>query len=287
MEELNYRLGLYEKAMPSLDSWEEKLDLTRSSGFDWLELSVDESDAKLARLDFAPAQIGEIRRACENTAVPIRTMCLSGHRRYPFGSGDAAVRARSLDIMRKAVDLAAELGVRLIQLAGYDVYYEERRPESAGYFLEGLSGAVEYASAQGVCLGFETMETPFMDTVGKSMFYVSELRSPYLGVYPDIGNLKNAAVIYGTDVVEDLKKGRGHIFAAHLKETSPGVYRDMSFGQGGHTEYVPCIRELLDQGVRMFTGEFWYHGEENYREKLAQASDFLRTKIKEAAEGRS
>ena len=133
-----------------------------------------------------------------------------------------------------------------------------------------------------LCLKSDAEQVPAQENPAPT-----ELRSPYLGVYPDIGNLKNAAVIYGTDVVEDLKKGRGHIFAAHLKETSPGVYRDMSFGQGGHTEYVPCIRELLDQGVRMFTGEFWYHGEENYREKLAQASDFLRTKIKEAAEGRS
>ena len=45
-----YQLGLYEKAMPSDLSWEEKLNLTKESGFDYLEMSVDESDEKLAKL---------------------------------------------------------------------------------------------------------------------------------------------------------------------------------------------------------------------------------------------
>ena len=128
-------------------------------------------------------------------------------------------------------------------------------------------------------MGFETMETPFMDTVDKSMRYVQRVNSPYLGIYPDIGNLKNAAVLYGGDVVADLRLGQGRIFAAHLKETLPGVYRDMRFNTGGHTDYVPCIRELLRQGVRMFTGEFWYHGEENYKEIISEASAFLRGRI--------
>ena len=39
-------------------------------------------------------------------------------------------------------------------------------------------------------LGFETMETPFMDTVEKAMAYVKDVDQAYLGVYPDIGNLK-------------------------------------------------------------------------------------------------
>ena len=43
-----YQLGLYEKAMPSDLSWEEKLNLTKESGFDYLEMSIDETDAKLS-----------------------------------------------------------------------------------------------------------------------------------------------------------------------------------------------------------------------------------------------
>lgn len=119
-----------------------------------------------------------------------------------------------------------------------------------------------------------------MDTVEKAMHYVDIINSPYLGIYPDIGNLKNAAVKYGTDVIEDLKKGAGHIFAAHLKETNPGIYRDMKFGSGGHTEYERSIKELKNQKVSIYTGEFWDHGEENYKEIIKDSYEFLVNKLK-------
>ncbi len=35
--------------------------------------------------------------------------------------------------------------------------------------------------------------------------------TPYLGVYPDVGNLTNAAKTYGTSVLDDLETGRGHL----------------------------------------------------------------------------
>jgi hexulose-6-phosphate isomerase len=44
---------------------------------------------------------------------------------FPFGSRDEAVRERAREIMTKAIRLARDLGIRTIQLAGYDVYYEE------------------------------------------------------------------------------------------------------------------------------------------------------------------
>lgn len=274
-----YTLGLYEKAMPNTLTIPEKLELTAKCGFDRMEISVDETDAKLARLDYPEKRMTEIARASRDTGVPISTMCLSGHRKYPFGSHDPATVARSLQIMEKALVFGSAIGVKIIQLAGYDVYYEEHDAGTEARFRENLAKATEMAAAYGILLGFETMETPFMDTTEKAMKYVTQINSPYLGVYPDIGNMKNAAVLYGTDVVDDLRSGRGHIYAAHLKETRPGVYRDMAFGSGGHTEYSRCIEQLWDQGVRMFTGEFWYLGSETYVQDIQDAARFLRGKI--------
>ena len=71
--------------------------------------------------------VDEIKKAIEKTGVPIKSICLSGHRKYPLGSHDPKIRERGMKIMEKAICLAARLGVRVIQLAGYDVYYEQRR----------------------------------------------------------------------------------------------------------------------------------------------------------------
>ncbi len=42
-------LGQYEKSMPHAMSLREKLALSRRCGFDYLEISVDETDEKLSR----------------------------------------------------------------------------------------------------------------------------------------------------------------------------------------------------------------------------------------------
>lgn len=279
---MEYSLGLYEKAIPVGLSFPRMFDIAKSCGFDRLEISIDETDWRRERLDWSYEQqreLGVLSRAME---TPIRTMCLSGHRKFPFGSHDAAVRAQSMEIMRKAIEFSVNAGISIIQLAGYDVYYEQSDLDTLKWFGENLHRATEYAARWGVVLAFETMETAFMDTVEKSMKYVNQIDSPWLGIYPDIGNLKNAAVLYGTDVVEDLYCGKGHICAVHLKETNPGIYRDMNFGTGGHTEYERCIEASLKMGVCTFTGEFWYQEGQDYMKVISDAAVFLRKKIEDA-----
>ena len=67
----------------------------------------------------------ELHQFMTEQGIFFETMCLSAHRKYPLGSADRKVRKKSLDIMRKAIVFARDLGIRVIQLAGYDVYYEK------------------------------------------------------------------------------------------------------------------------------------------------------------------
>lgn len=275
---LKYQLGLYEKSMPTELSWKERLEAAKAAGFDFLELSVDETDFRLERLNWTLEERLDLLKLSKELAVPIRSICLSGHRKYPLGHKSPDVRKRSLEIGHKAVDLASDMGIRIIQLAGYDVYYEEGDEETRELFAQGLKDLTLYAASREVALGFETMETPFMDTVGKAMRYVDQVNNAWLGVYPDIGNLTNASLIYGTPVNDDIKKGAGHIFAAHLKETIPGHYREIPFGTG-HTDFVSNIKCLKELGVTSFVGEFWYVGQEDWQVDLDFAGKFLRDKL--------
>ena len=47
-----YTIGLYEKAMPKELSWKEKLMAAKEAGYDFVEISIDETDEKLARLEW-------------------------------------------------------------------------------------------------------------------------------------------------------------------------------------------------------------------------------------------
>lgn len=69
--------------------------------------------------------------------------------------------------MTKAIRLARDLGIRTIQLAGYDVYYEEHDEGTQQRFAEGLAWAVEQAAAAQVMLAVEIMDTAFMNSISK------------------------------------------------------------------------------------------------------------------------
>lgn len=269
-----YSLGLYEKAMPLSLSWKEKMLAAKEAGFDFLEISIDETDEKLARLYTSKEERLKLVETMYETGIPIRTMCLSGHRKYPLGSSDLAITTKSLDIMERAITLADDLGIRIIQLAGYDVYYEKSTPDTVARFTRNLKKASLMAAKTGVLMGFETMETEFMNTVEKAMKYVDYINSSYLCVYPDAGNLTNAAVSYGRNVLEDMNRGMGHIVAMHLKETVSDVFREVPFGTG-HVDFSSMIHTAWNLGVRKYVTEFWYTGSEFWMKDLKDANRMM------------
>lgn len=275
-----YVLGVYEKAMPNTLSFEGKLRYAKEIGYDYLEISIDETPEKLSRLDWDKKTRDELVSTMKKVGLPIRSLCLSGQRKYPMGSENEEIRKQSMEIIEKAIILADDLGVRIIQLAGYDVYYEKGNDTTRELFMKNLRKAVEIASKHGVILAFETMETSFMDTVKKAHEVVEKISSPFLQIYPDLGNIKNSSLIYNHDVIDDIKEGKNHIVAAHIKESIVGHYREIPF-LTGHVNFKECLTQLWKQGVRRYVTELWYVGAEDFTLDLKFAVKTFRTMLDE------
>lgn len=276
-------LGIYEKAIPNDFSWKEKMQTAKAAGFDYIEISVDESDERLARLDWSDQEIEEIRSYMKETGIVIPTMCLSGHRRFPFGSKDKATRARAFEIMEKGILLAQKLGVRCIQLATYDVYYEESDEETKELFLDGMKKSVEMASRAGVILAMEIMDTPFVGTILRAMHYIKEIPSPYFKIYPDMGNLTQ----FSSDVESEFELGLAETVAIHVKETKPGVFKNVPFGEGT-VQFTNIFRKLKELNYTgMFLIEMWADNSrkqtmEEAVETIRDARLFVEDKMKKA-----
>ena len=278
-----YVLGLYEKSMPSELSLREMAFMAKEAGYDFLELSIDETEERLSRLKWNEAMRRSALLTMADAGIPIGSICLSGHRKYPLGHPDPMIRKRSMEIMEGAIGLAGDLGIRMIQLAGYDVYYEPGNEMTREYFAKNLEKSVEMAAKAGVILAFETMETDFINTVEKAMYWVDRIGSPYLQVYPDAGNITNAAVASKRDVLKDLRTGAGHVAAVHLKETVPGVFREVPYGSG-HVDFAGITKTAMDMGVRRFLAEFWYDSRTDWKQTLQDNNHFLRHYLDRAEE---
>ena len=242
-----FRLGLYEKALPNSLDWEEKILMAKELGFDFIEISVDESDERLQRLDWSDDEIYRLRHLCEKYGLPLQSMCLSAHRRFPFGSEDPAIRQQAHDIMEKAINLAFKLGIRCIQLAGYDVYYEPHSPATHLRFIEGMKTATKMAERAGVMLGVEIMDTPYLNSLSKFEVLKKAIPSPYFMAYPDVGNITG----WNYDTCTELKLSSEHIVQIHLKDTRKvssdckGQFRDLVIGEG-QVDFPAIFRTLAE-----------------------------------------
>lgn len=227
-------IGIYEKATPKQLTWKERLEFAKELGFDFVEMSVDESDTRLARLEWGKEERLELVKAIYETGVRIPSICFSGHRRYPLGSNDPVLEGMALKTMEQCIELAQDLGVRVIQLAGYDVYYEEKSPATRERFIRNLRMACDWAERAQVMLAIEIMDDPFINSIEKYLAIEKEIDSPYLFVYPDTGNLS----AWHNDLYSEFLLGHRSLAALHLKDTyavtenSKGQFRDVPFGQG-------------------------------------------------------
>ena len=54
-------MGIYEKALPKKEQWSTKIDIAKEAGYDFIEISIDESDERLARLDWNNEEIKNMK----------------------------------------------------------------------------------------------------------------------------------------------------------------------------------------------------------------------------------
>lgn len=278
-------LGIYEKALPKDISWQQRLEYAQQLGFQFVEMSIDETDERLSRLDWTNEEIAQVNRAMETTGVRIYSICLSGHRRYPFGSKDPEKRQIALEMMQKAVNLAEKLGVRNIQLAGYDVYYEDKTVLSRERFIENLKLAVQMAAAKQIMLSIEIMDDPFINSLTKFREIKSQIPSPWLQAYPDLGNL---SAWPENNPGYELELGIENIVAVHIKDTKnvtdtfAGQFKNVPFGEGD-VDFLGCLKTLKRLGYEgTFLIEMWSEVDAEPLERIKEAQAFLQPILKEA-----
>lgn len=270
--------GIYEKAFSAQRSWEERFEIAEKLGFDYIELSIDESDERLARLDWPSARAEALRRMAADHNLPFRSLCLSAHRRFPFGSEDPQTRARAKEVLEKALRLSELLGIRVIQLAGYDVYYEASTPATVRRFRSAMSWAARKAEQAQIMLGMEIMDTRFLNSLSKHMSYEAMIRSPWYRAYPDLGNL---SAWPENDVAYELERGIGSIVAVHLKDTLavtgdfPGKFKCVPFGSGC-VDFQACFSQLEKLGYRgPYMMEMWHTEGSNDFSEIAAAKSWI------------
>lgn len=266
-------LGIYEKALRWNGDWDLFFAQARDAGFSFVDLSVDESPERQARLDWSWNKCQEVRAAAHNNEIMIGGICLSVHRKVAPGSADPNVRAKALDIYYKGIDLCYNLGVPILQVAGYFAYYEDADPDARGRYIDTLRAALPYATRRGVTLAIENVDGNDISAIDDAMAVLEEIPSPYLQIYPDLGNIAE----HGGNETKELQAGENRMMAIHIKDVLPGQPRRIPIGEGV-ANFPRAFAELKRQG---FCGRMMIEMWNDEAEDSAEISRRARIQVEE------
>ena len=66
-----YEIGLYEKAMRNSLNWREKLECAKECGYDYVEMTIDASEEKIARVYSSQEERLELVKTMFEAGLPI------------------------------------------------------------------------------------------------------------------------------------------------------------------------------------------------------------------------
>jgi L-ribulose-5-phosphate 3-epimerase UlaE len=102
-------------------------------------------------------------------------------------------------------------------------------------------------------LGLENLDTPFVENISKGLEIIHEINSPWLRLYPDIGNLSAA----GYFPPDELLLAKDQLLGIHVKDAMPKVIRGIPFEEG-IVPFKETFRTLAGMGFWGLLGvEIW------------------------------
>ena len=134
------------------------------------------------------------------------------------------------------------------------------------------------ASRAQVTLAMEIMDYPLMNSISKALGYAHYLNNPWFQLYPDIGNLS----AWDNDVQMELQAGMGHIVAVHVKDTKPGVFKNVPFGEGV-VDFESCFATLKQSGYcGPYLIEMWSETSDDPAREVVKARDWVKARMASA-----
>jgi len=136
---------------------------------------------------------------------------------------------RRLDFLRRAVDVAAELGSDAVSFWSGAAKDAAPPEELWRRLTDGCLRLCRHAEACGVRLAFEPEPGMFIDTMGRWAELFRRVDHPRLGLTIDIGHLHCQGEV---PIADHLRRWRHLLWNVHIEDMRRGVHDHLMFGEG-------------------------------------------------------
>jgi sugar phosphate isomerase/epimerase len=149
-------------------------------------------------------------------------------------------RARRLDFLRRAVDIARDLGAQAVSFWSGTPAHAEPADVLARRLVEGCRALAEYAEPRGVRLAFEPEPGMFVETLAQFRVLQEQVGSPLFGLTIDVGHLH---CLGEEPISEHLRAWQDWLWNVHLEDMRRGVHEHLMFGEG-EIDFGPVLHTL-------------------------------------------
>lgn len=159
---------------------------------------------------------------------------------------DPVRRDLRVDFLRRAIDLAADLGAQAVSFWSGIL----RDPIGEDEAMDRLAGAirpvVERAEARAMTLAFEPEPGMFIDTFDRFAWLDARIRHDLFQLTVDVGHVH---CIESGDPAALVGAWGDRIRNVHIEDMARGVHEHLMFGEGT-IDFPPILRALRDAGYR-------------------------------------
>jgi sugar phosphate isomerase/epimerase len=159
-------------------------------------------------------------------------------------SAGADERARRFDFLRRAVDIARELGAEAVSFWSGTPTSAEPDQVLFARLVDGCRRLAEHAADRGVRLAFEPEPGMFVDTLAKYGTLREAVDHPLFGLTIDIGHLHCQGEV---PIADRIRQWRHGLWNVHIEDMRRGVHEHLTFGEG-EIDFVPVLSTLAQIG---------------------------------------
>jgi sugar phosphate isomerase/epimerase len=159
-------------------------------------------------------------------------------------SADAEPRARRLDFLRRAVDVAAALQADAVSFWSGTALEPATDEELMDRLVEGCCQLCDYAARRQVRLAFEPEPGMFLDTMTRWTELHQRVAHPSFGLTLDIGHLHCLGEM---PIAPHLRRWRDWLWNIHIEDMRRGVHDHLMFGEG-EIDFAEVLAALAEIG---------------------------------------
>jgi sugar phosphate isomerase/epimerase len=170
-------------------------------------------------------------------------------------TADPTWRARRVDLLCRAIDVAARLKSKCVSLWSGVVHDGAGERQAFARLVAGLKEVLSYAEKENVVLAFEPEPGMLVDTLGRYEDLIDELTADrvdvtHLRLTMDIGHLHCQGEV---PIDAQIRRWRDRLANVHIEDMRAGLHEHLMFGEG-EIDFPPVIATLAEIGYSGLLG---------------------------------